>query len=93
METQEVLDLLAQLQADVEWEQSIAFAAALDVAMKRVKDWDRLKAEINEFKSGIKRSSKTGRGSIIGLSYIEGCMAEMENEDVACNTDGTERSK
>ena len=81
MDKQEVLDLLSQLQADVEWEKSIAFAAALDVAMKRVKDWERLKEEIKEFKSGIKSNSASEIRIICALSYIEGCMAEMENEN------------
>lgn len=68
METQEVLDLLAQLKADVEWEQSIAFAAALDVAMKRVKDWERLKEYISN-------------ESYVSKSELLDLMAEMENED------------
>lgn len=68
METQEVLDLLAQLQADVEWEQSIAFAAALDIAMKRVKDWERLKEYISN-------ESYVSKGELLDL------MAEMENEE------------
>lgn len=83
MKTQEVLDLLAQLKADVEWEQSIAFAAALDVAMKRVKDWERLKEKIAKYKRGVIASTEVGKGIIMGLSYIEGCIAEMENEDEA----------
>ena len=81
MDKQEVLDLLSQLQADVEWEKSIAFAAALDVAMKRVKDWERLKEEIKEYKSGIEPNSASEIWIISALSYIEGCMAEMENEN------------
>lgn len=81
METQEVLDKIAIAIADIEWTHDIGIAAALEVAMKRVKDWERLKAEIKEFKSGINSSSETGMGSIMGLSYIEGCMSEMENED------------
>lgn len=76
METQEVLDLLSQLQADVEWEQSIAFAAALDVAMKRVKDWERLKDAIKEYKNDI-----APNWTVPTLSYIQDYMAEMENED------------
>ena len=83
METQEVLDLLAQLQADVEWEQSIAFATALDVAMKRVKDWDLLKLKITEAKQTASCSPNRDYkiGYICAMSYIEGCMEEMENED------------
>ena len=68
MDKQEVLDLLSQLQADVEWEQSIAFAAALDVAMKRVKDWERLKEYISN-------------ESYISKIELLDLMAEMENED------------
>ena len=83
METQEVLDLLAQLQADVEWEQSIAFAAALDVAIKRVKDWDLLKLKITEAKQTASCSPNKDykTGYICAMSYIEGLMAEMENEE------------
>ena len=81
METQEVLDNLAQAQAQVEWEYSMDIAAALDVAMKRVKDWERLKEEIKEYKSGIEPNSASEIWIISALSYIEGCMAEMENED------------
>ena len=77
METQEVLDLLAQLQADVEWEQSIAFAAALDVAMKRVKDWERLKIKLNQEKIGYPPSADEYK-MILKIVQI---MAEMENKD------------
>ena len=83
MDKQEVLDLLSQLQADVEWEKSIAFAAALDVAMKRVKDWERLKGMIAESKKIASISPDVDFRTIYtsALSYIEGCMAEMENEE------------
>lgn len=81
METQEVLDKLKIAQADVEWSYDIGIAAALDVAIKRVKDWERLKAEIKEYKSGIEPNSASEIWIISALSYIEGCMAEMENED------------
>lgn len=52
-----------------------------DVAMKRVKDWERLKEEIKEYKSGIEPNSASEIWIISALSYIEGCMAEMENEE------------
>ena len=83
MDKQEVLDLLSQLQADVEWEKSIAFAAALDVAKKRVKDWERLKGMIAESKKIASISPDVDFRTIYisAMSYIEGCMAEMENED------------
>jgi hypothetical protein len=81
METQEVLDKLKIAQADVEWSYDIGIAAALDVAIKRVKDWERLKAEIKEYKSGIEPNSASEIWIICALSNIEGCMAEMENEE------------
>jgi len=82
MDKQEVLDLLSQLQADVEWEQSIAFAAALDVAMKRVKDWERLKEKIKESKRWINvENLDYYTGYVCALSNLEGLMAEMEKED------------
>ena len=81
MDKQEILDRIAIAQANLEWEHDLGIAAALDVAMKRCKDWEKLKEEIKEFKSGIIASSKLGRGAMMGLSYVEGAMAEMENED------------
>ena len=83
METQEVLDNLAIAQAQIEWEYSMNIAAALDVAMKRVKDWDLLKLKITEAKQTASRSPNKDykTGYICAMSYIEGCMAEMENED------------
>jgi hypothetical protein len=83
METQEVLDKTSIAQAQLEWTHDIGIAAALDVAMKRVKDWDLLKLKITEAKHTAScspnRDYKTGY--ICAMSYIEGCMAEMENED------------
>ena len=81
MTNQEVLDNLAIAQAQIEWEYSMNIAAALDVTMKRVKDWERLKEEIKEYKSGIEPNSASEIWIISALSYLEGCMAEMENED------------
>lgn len=83
METQEVLDNLALAQAQVEWEYSMDIAASLDVAIKRVKDWDLLKLKITEAKQTASRSPNRDykTGYICAMSYIEGCMAEMENEE------------
>lgn len=83
METQEVLDILEKLQSDMKWESDMHFAAGLDVAMKRVKDWERLK----EYISGAKWSAdyladiNYRAGYMCALSFVEGRMAEMENED------------
>lgn len=83
MKTQEVLDNLALAQAQVEWEYSMDIVASLDVAMKRVKDWDLLKLKITEAKQTASRSPNRDykTGYICAMSYIEGCMAEMENEE------------
>lgn len=83
METQEVLDKIGIAIADIEWTHDIGIAAALDVAMKRVKDWDLLKLKITEAKQTASRSPNRDykTGYICAMSYIEGCMAEMENED------------
>ena len=43
METQEVLDKTTIAISLLEWEHDIGIAAALEIAMKRVKDWDLLK--------------------------------------------------
>lgn len=69
MTNQEVLDNLALAQAQIEWEYSMNIAAALDVAMKRVKDWERLKEYISN-------ESYISKGELLDI------MAEMENEDV-----------
>ena len=83
MKTQEVLDILAELQADMEWESDMHFAAGIGVAIKRVKDWDLLKLKITEAKQTASRSPNRDykTGYICAMSYIEGLMAEMENED------------
>ena len=85
MKTQEVLDNLALAQAQVEWEYSMDIAAALDVAMKSVKDWERLKEATAKSKIAIGTDTKVDfnyrTGYVSAMSYIEGCMAEMENED------------
>ena len=81
METQEALDKTAIAISLLEWEHDIGIAAALEIDMKRVKDWERLKAEIASYKRGVIASTEVGKGIIMGLSYIEGCIAEMENED------------
>lgn len=83
METQEVLDNLALAQAQIEWEYSMNIAAALDVAMKRVKDWERLKECIKGAKWSANHLADMNykNGYMSALSLIEGNMAEMENED------------
>lgn len=83
MDTQEVLDKTAIAIAFLEWEHDISIATALDVAMKRVKDWERLKGMIAESKKIASISPDVDFRTIYtsALSYIEGCMAEMENED------------
>ena len=83
MDNQEVLDKTAIAISLLEWEHDIGIATALDVAMKRVKDWDLLKLKITEAKQTASRSPNRDykTGYICAMSYIEGCMAEMENED------------
>lgn len=83
METQEVLDKIAIAIADVEWTQDIGIAAALDVAMKRVKDWERLKEYIKGAKWSANHLADMNykAGYMCALSFVEGVMAEMENED------------
>ena len=82
MDTQEVLDKTAIAIAMLEWDHDIGIAAALDVDMKRVKDWDLLKLKITEAKQTASCSPNKDykTGYICALSYIEGCMAEMEGE-------------
>ena len=83
METQEVLDKIGIAIADVEWSHDISIAAALDVAMKRVKDWERLKENIKGAKWSANHLADMNykNGYMSALSLIEGNMAEMENED------------
>ena len=52
-----------------------------EILLKRAKDWERLKEEIKKYKSGIDTTSKTGIGLMCALSYVEGCMAELEGEE------------
>ena len=77
METQEVLDKISIAIADVEWSHDIGIAAALDVAMKRVKDWERLKIRLNHEKVGYPPSADEYQM----ILKFEKIMAEMENED------------
>lgn len=83
METQEVLDKTAIAISVLEWEHNMSIAAALDVAMKRVKDWEQLKKDIawtkKTMSDDLNRDYATG--FICALSNIEGRMSEMENED------------
>jgi hypothetical protein len=83
MKTQEVLDKIAIAISLLEWEHDISIAAALDVGKKRVKDWERLK----EYIKGAKWSAQHLKdvnyraGYMSALSFIEGQISEMENED------------
>ena len=77
MDNQEVLDNLALAQAQIEWEYSMNISAALDVAMKRVKDWERLKIKLNQEKIGYPPSADEYK-MILKIVQI---MAEMENKD------------
>jgi AmiR/NasT family two-component response regulator len=79
METQEVLDKTAIAISMLEWEHDISIAAALDVDMKRVKDWDRLKTEIKEMKQSLNR--RTDEDLKKALTMVVDRMTEMENED------------
>lgn len=83
MDTQEVLDKTAIAISLLEWEHDISIAAALDVAMKRVKDWERLKEYIKGAKWSANHLADMNykNGYMSALSLIEGRMAEMENED------------
>lgn len=70
MKTQEVLDILSELEAD-------------NVAMKRIKDWERLKEYIKGAKWSANHLADMNykAGYMCALSFVEGAMAEMENED------------
>lgn len=77
MDNQEVLDKISIVIADIEWTHDIGIAAALDVAMKRVKDWERLKERLLHEKVGYPPSADEYK-MILKVVQI---MAEMENED------------
>ena len=79
METQEVLDKTAIEISMLEWEHDISIAAALEIDMKRVKDWDRLKSEIEEMKQSLNR--RTDAEFKNALTMVTDRMTEMENED------------
>lgn len=79
METQEVLDKTAIAISMLEWEHDIGIAAALDVDMKRVKDWDRLKTEIEEMKQSLNR--RTDADLKKALTMVVDRMTEMEEEE------------
>jgi len=83
METQEVLDKTAIAISLLEWEHDIGIAAALEIAMKRVKDWERLKEDIAWIKKAMAddMNKDYATGFICALRRIEKRMAEMENED------------
>jgi len=76
MDTQEVLDKTAIAISMLEWEHDIGIAAALDVDMKRVKDWDRLKTEIEEMKQSLNR--RTDAELKNALTMVTDRMTEME---------------
>ena len=76
MDTQEVLDKTAIAISMLEWEHDISIAAALDVDMKRVKDWDRLKNEIEEMKQSLNR--RTDEELKKALTMVIDRMTEME---------------
>jgi AmiR/NasT family two-component response regulator len=79
MDTQEVLDKTAIAISMMEWEHDISIAAALDVDMKRVKDWDRLKTEIEEMKQSLNR--RTDEDLKKALTMVVDRMTEMEEEE------------
>ena len=83
METQEVLDKTAIAISLLEWEHDIGIAAALEIAMKRVKDWERLKEDIAWIKKAMAddMNKDYATGFICALRRIEKRMAEMENEE------------
>lgn len=55
----------------------------IDIAMKRVKDWERLKEYIKGAKWSANHLADMNykAGYMCALSFVEGAMAEMENED------------
>ena len=83
MKTQEVLDKTAIAISLLEWEHDISIAAALEIDMKRVKDWERLKEYIMGAKWSANHLADMNykAGYMCALSFVEGLMAEMENED------------
>jgi hypothetical protein len=79
METQEVLDKTAIAISMLEWEHDISIAAALEIDKKRVKDWDRLKTEIEEMKQSLNR--RTDEDLKNALTMVIDRMTEMEDEE------------
>ena len=79
METQEVLDKTAIAISMLEWEHDISIAAALETDMKRVKDWDRLKTEIEEMKQSLNR--RTDAELKNALTMVTDRMTEMEENE------------
>jgi hypothetical protein len=79
METQEVLDKTAIAISMMEWEHDISIAAALEIDKKRVKDWDRLKSEIEEMKQSLNR--RTDEDLKKALTMVIDRMMEMEEEE------------
>jgi AmiR/NasT family two-component response regulator len=79
MDTQEVLDKTSIAISMLEWEHDISIAAALDVDMKRVKDWDRLKTEIEEMKQSLNRRTDEDLKKALTMDIDR--MTEMEEEE------------
>jgi hypothetical protein len=79
MDTQEVLDKTAIAISMLEWEHDISIAAALEIDKKRVKDWDRLKTEIEEMKQSLNR--RTDEDLKKALTMVVDRMTEMEEEE------------
>jgi hypothetical protein len=79
MDTQEVLDKTSIAISMLEWEHDISIAAALEIDKKRVKDWDRLKTEIEEMKQSLNR--RTDEDLKKALTMVVDRMTEMEEEE------------
>jgi hypothetical protein len=79
MDTQEVLDKTSIAISMLEWEHDISIAAALEIDKKRVKDWDRLKTEIEEMKQSLNR--RTDEDLKKALTMVIDRMTEMEEEE------------
>jgi hypothetical protein len=79
MDTQEVLDKTSIAISMLEWEHDISIAAALEIDKKRVKDWDRLKTEIEEMKQSLNR--RTDAELKNALTMVVDRMDEIEEEE------------
>lgn len=83
MDNQEVLDIPSTSTSTSGVGIQHEYSASLDVAMKRVKDWERLKECIKGAKWSANHLADMNykNGYMSALSLIEGRMSEMENED------------